>query len=274
MDRKIFIESRLLTRLVSQLNAYPRAILLTRNAYIDPEKPPQILGMVTSGENTQKDYGTHILACARAVLNRVFAPGGVCIFDLLQELEKEFGESPYLDYCPSSTDGASRGSDDKFSRSSDASQEPVSSTAPAVPEWVASSTVTFRKSVFLARACPVSSPSQAKAVVDHLLVNDKRVAKATHNITAYRIRSSSSLAGGDHVKEICYQDQNDDGETAAGGRLLHLLQLMEVWGVCLVVSRWYGGVQLGPDRFRIISQVAREAILEGGWLKGGGRKSG
>ena len=228
--------------------------------------------MVTTGDNTQKSYGTHVLACAREVLNRVFVPGAVCIFDLLQEVENEFGASPYLDHCPSSIDGASQGNDDDVVRSSHASQELVSLTA--APEWVASSTVTIKKSVFLARACPVSSPSQAKAAVNHLLVNDKRVAKATHNITAYRIRSSTSFAGHHHPKEIIYQDNNDDGETAAGGRLLHLMQLMDVWGVCVVVSRWYGGVRLGPDRFRIISQVAREALFEGGWLKGGGRKGG
>lgn len=43
---------------------------------------------------------------------------------------------------------------------------------------------------------------------------------------------------------------------------------MEVWGVLVVVSRWYGGVKLGPDRFRCITGVAREAVVRGGW--GGG----
>lgn len=65
--------------------------------------------------------------------------------------------------------------------------------------------------------------------------------------------------------EITYQDCDDDGETAAGGRLLHLLQVMNVWDVLVVVSRWYGGIKLGPDRFSIINKVAREAIVKGGW---------
>ena len=56
-----------------------------------------------------------------------------------------------------------------------------------------------------------------------------------------------------------YQDYDDDGESAAGGRLLHLLQLMDVWNVVVVVTRWYGGVHLGPDRFRLINAAAREA---------------
>lgn len=44
------------------------------------------------------------------------------------------------------------------------------------------------------------------------------------------------------------QDNDDDGEAAAGGRIAHLMQLMEVVNVLVVVSRWYGGVKLGPDR--------------------------
>jgi putative IMPACT (imprinted ancient) family translation regulator len=30
---------------------------------------------------------------------------------------------------------------------------------------------------------------------------------------------------------------------------LHLMQLMDVWDVMVVVTRWYGGVHLGPDRY-------------------------
>jgi len=47
------------------------------------------------------------------------------------------------------------------------------------------------------------------------------------------------------------QDYDDDGEAAAGGRLLHLLQMTDARNVCVVVSRWYGGILLGPSRFAI-----------------------
>jgi hypothetical protein len=67
--------------------------------------------------------------------------------------------------------------------------------------------------------------------------------------------------------EIVIQDCDDDGETAAGGRLLHLMQLTDVWNVLVVVSRWYGGVKLGPDRFRLINQVGRDALVKGGFVK-------
>jgi hypothetical protein len=49
---------------------------------------------------------------------------------------------------------------------------------------------------------------------------------------------------------------------------------MDAWGVLVVVSRWFGGVKLGPDRFRIINQVVREVVVKGGWGKGGGGQEG
>lgn len=137
-----------------------------------------------------------------------------------------------------------------------------------IPCWTVSEPVTERKSVFFARACPVTSPAHVQAYISHLLAVDKRAAKATHNISAYRMRSPSPDRSPGTA--LTFQDCDDDGENAAGGRLLHLLQIMDVWGLLVVVSRWYGGVQLGPDRFRIINAVARDAIVAGGWVKGGG----
>uniref|UniRef100_A0A4W5NPV6 Impact RWD domain protein n=1 Tax=Hucho hucho TaxID=62062 RepID=A0A4W5NPV6_9TELE len=46
-------------------------------------------------------------------------------------------------------------------------------------------------------------------------------------------------------KQSFLQDREDDGDTAAGGQLLHLLQILDVPKV--VVSCWYGGILLGPD---------------------------
>lgn len=45
------------------------------------------------------------------------------------------------------------------------------------------------------------------------------------------------------------------------------MQLMDVWDVVVVVTRWYGGVKLGPDRFRIINAAARDALVKGGFEK-------
>lgn len=83
-------------------------------------------------------------------------------------------------------------------------------------------------------------------------------------------------------------DNNDDGETAAGNRLAHLLQILvsvilsvsmptltilqEVNNVLVVVTRYFGGIQLGADRFKHINQAARNALELGGFLNSGGDK--
>ncbi|RSH90273.1 eIF2 kinase Gcn2p negative regulator [Saitozyma podzolica] len=63
-------------------------------------------------------------------------------------------------------------------------------------------------------------------------------------------------------------DCDDDGETAAGSRLAHLLEILEVENVLVVVTRWFGGIHLGPDRFKHINQVGRDALEVGGFLEG------
>jgi len=73
------------------------------------------------------------------------------------------------------------------------------------------------------------------------------------------------------------QDCDDDGEAAAGGRLLHLLQIVDARNVVVVVSRWFGGTLLGPSRFTHINNAARNLLDECGYIKkesGKGNKKG
>lgn len=56
------------------------------------------------------------------------------------------------------------------------------------------------------------------------------------------------------------QDYDDDGEDAAGGRLLHLLQILDIKNKVVIVTRWYGGVHLGPARFTHINNAARTLL--------------
>ncbi|KAI4281703.1 MAG: hypothetical protein L6R38_003485 [Xanthoria sp. 2 TBL-2021] len=211
----------------------------------------QISAVDSVGSATRKGYGTRVLEIAREIVQENFTPGQVCIFDLLQDLEQRLDRE-------STTDDA----EDTEPPQGEVSTEidaPVETTIP--PQWILSTTVTEKKSVFIARACAIQSTSEAQAAITHLLSTDKRASKATHNIHAYRIRT---LVDG---HDVIYQDCDDDGEDAAGGRLLKLLQIMDVWNVLVVVSRWYGGVKLGPARFGIINAVARDAIVAAGFVK-------
>ncbi|XP_043079324.1 protein IMPACT isoform X4 [Puntigrus tetrazona] len=76
-------------------------------------------------------------------------------------------------------------------------------------------TITDRRSTFQPHLAAVVTPKQVQRVLNHLYEN-KKIASATHNIYAYRIYCED--------KKSFLQDCEDDGETAAGGRLLHLLQ--------------------------------------------------
>ncbi|XP_035268596.1 protein IMPACT isoform X1 [Anguilla anguilla] len=129
--------------------------------------------------------------------------------------------------------------------------------------------ITDRRSTFQPHLAPVVTPRQVKMVLDKLYEN-KKIANATHNIYAYRIYCED--------RQTFLQDCEDDGETAAGGRLLHLLQILDVRNVMVVVSRWYGGILLGPDRFKHINNCARHILVQENYIdsvedgsKAGGR---
>ena len=240
---------------ILRLSSCPIALIL--NFPISyPDHPPEISGIETVGNEVWKGFGTHVMNHAKNILVGVWRPGEVCMFPFIQELES------FLD---DDCGGEIKRPNPKLHQTLSAeSEEPCSAALlpPIPPKWSLSAPIIEKKSLFLARACTVSSPAHASACIAHLLSTDKKCAKANHNITAFRVRTSSKEP---KPGQVVYQDCNDDGETAAGSRLLHLLQVMDVWNVLVVVTRWYGGVKLGPDRFRIISNAARDALVKGGW---------
>eukprot|EP01041_Mallomonas_annulata_P004710 gene4710-9332_t len=67
------------------------------------------------------------------------------------------------------------------------------------------------------------------------------------------------------LTSVSFHDYDDDGETAAGGRLAELLRLMPADGVAVIVTRYFGGVKLGPDRFKFINNAARQMLEEQGF---------
>lgn len=124
-----------------------------------------------------------------------------------------------------------------------------------LPSWVHGDSLTDRRSTFQAHLVVINSPTLIAPVRAKLLEN-RKISIATHNIMAYRvfIQPSNSYV----------QDCDDDGEAAAGKRLLHLLQILDVKNVVVIVSRWYGGIHLGPDRFKHINNAARSLLVQQG----------
>ncbi|KAM7538382.1 hypothetical protein Aperf_G00000073667 [Anoplocephala perfoliata] len=120
-----------------------------------------------------------------------------------------------------------------------------------------------RKSVFQAHCCEVSSLPEVSAFISTML-EDRKVAAATHNITAWYLRSKLKPEA---PMTSLVADYDDDGEAQAGGRLLHLLSMAAREGVVVMVTRWYGGILLGPDRFRHINNAASQLLMQQGLTK-------
>ncbi|KZP17792.1 ribosomal protein S5 domain 2-like protein, partial [Athelia psychrophila] len=122
-----------------------------------------------------------------------------------------------------------------------------------------SSTVTVKKSAFIAYATGLPS-NDADAVSNflaHLTTSPQfNIKRASHLMHAYQMTNPATTG--------C----DDGGESGAGDRIGNLLRLScpDV-AVVVVVLRWYGGVKLGGDRWKCISQVAKEALDHGGFRR-------
>lgn len=253
-DETLTLVSKAPTVCTLRLPSRPAIILRLEFPMGYPDAPPCVLGTETVGDVAPKGAGKRIVDMSREILGRTYRPGEACIYDLVEEVGEALENDHTLSGHEYERDGEGEGHRDEEGKAV------PRDLLGLEPPWATSTVMTEKKSIFVARAAAVASPVQAHRFLQHLLATDKKVAKATHNITAWRIH-------GEH--EVTYQDFDDDGEDAAGGRLLHLLQLMDVWDVMVVVSRWYGGVKLGPDRFRFINSAARDALVVGGFAQDG-----
>ncbi len=114
---------------------------------------------------------------------------------------------------------------------------------------------TERKSTFQAHLARITTEKDARTIIECLLL-DRKIQRATHNMYAFRVF--------DVNKQAQVNDNDDDGENAAGGKLAELMAVMGVNNVVIVVSRWWGGILLGPSRFRVINNTARQLLEQCG----------
>lgn len=109
-----------------------------------------------------------------------------------------------------------------------------------------------KRSRFIGYCKPVSSEQEA---ID--FINEKRSEhwNATHNVYAYSLRDGN-------IKRY-----SDDGEPSgtAGMPTLDVITKNEIYDVCIVVTRYFGGVLLGTGGLvRAYSQGAKLALEAGG----------
>ncbi|MFG5383043.1 YigZ family protein [Yoonia sp. R2-816] len=103
-----------------------------------------------------------------------------------------------------------------------------------------------RGSKYAVAGGPVASADEARAFVK-TLCRRKKFAKATHNTWAVLLPDGPL--------------KNDDGESGAGLVILRMLGREGLTNHIIVVTRWFGGVKLGGDRFRRVQDAVR-AYLE------------
>ena len=191
-----------------------------------PDEMPTIIQILNN--NTRKYADTNYLETqVKETLSRIYHKGEVCIFELFTELEdllekyvsKKAENDVQKDMeklkISANTTEDKESANSKNSTMKCPSVQTNSKTAVLDPlkGWIQSDPITDRGSTFIGYARRVESVEEAIEYLD-LLVTDKKIAKSAHNISSWRIKKENGIQ---------YQDCDDDGETAAGGRVLHLL---------------------------------------------------
>ncbi|KAJ5586243.1 hypothetical protein N7450_006030 [Penicillium hetheringtonii] len=246
------------TTVTLQLPGQPHLSFLIGFGSSYPETQPNVLGTASTSARGEGKIAVDIL---EDIVQRTWQPGAVCLFDVISEAVEVFPELNIGGMKESETAGTNETATEHSSMTNQLDNEPTVTAEDfaalslkdtfgldSPPDWILSDVVTEKKIDFLGSSRPV--------------------AVATHNISAWRIKQKKGGAStGSDSGETIVQDYDDDGETAAGGRLLHVMQLMDVWNVLVVVSRWFGGIHLGPARFRLINDVGRDALVKGGFRR-------
>ena len=127
--------------------------------------------------------------------------------------------------------------------------------------WISGEPLLDKKSSFQAHLCEVHSEEDVRGALQQLLTSSSKIQRASHNMSAWRIAEKTIQADGEE-RIIIKHDNDDDGEDAAGSKLAYLLDMRKDVNVLVVVSRWYGGIHLGPKRFAHIVNVARKLLVE------------
>mmetsp|Transcript_53764 Transcript_53764/g.60061 ORF Transcript_53764/g.60061 Transcript_53764/m.60061 type:complete len:313 (+) Transcript_53764:3-941(+) len=124
-------------------------------------------------------------------------------------------------------------------------------------EWISGEPLLDKKSSFQAHLCQVYSESEVQESLHQLLTSSSKIQRASHNMYAWRINESMSDG-----RTVIKHDNDDDGEALAGRKLAFLLDTRKDTNVLVVVSRWFGGIHLGPKRFAHIVNVSRKLLVE------------
>lgn len=108
-----------------------------------------------------------------------------------------------------------------------------------------------RKSKYAVTAFPVSSEKEFRENMK-IFLKDKKFRQADHNIVAYRITDGSGRMA--EYKNDGYNSSSK--EAGAGLMMLEIMRQKKAENICIIVTRWYGGIHLGADRYKHVREAA------------------
>jgi len=120
----------------------------------------------------------------------------------------------------------------------------------------------IRGSEFVGRVAPVHTVADAEAFVAEIA---DAHADASHNVPCYRVREGDPEAG-----VLVREWQSDDGEPSgsAGKPALNVLVQREIENVVAVVTRYFGGTELGVGGLaRAYGRGVKEAVDDAGVIE-------
>jgi uncharacterized YigZ family protein len=115
-------------------------------------------------------------------------------------------------------------------------------------------------SEFLGHVAPVDTVEAAEAFVAAVR---EEYADATHNVPAYRVPAGEPSERTPGSEPMLREYSSDDGEPtgSAGKPALNVLQQREIRNVAAVVTRYYGGTNLGVGGLaRAYSRAVKEGV--------------
>jgi uncharacterized YigZ family protein len=124
-----------------------------------------------------------------------------------------------------------------------------------------------RGSEFLGHVAPADTVAEAEAFVETV---ETEYDDATHNVPAYRVPAGAASERTPGDGEMLREYSDDDGEPggSAGKPALNVLEKREVRNVVAVVTRYYGGTNLGVGGLaRAYSRAVTDAIDEAGLIE-------
>ncbi|ODV59232.1 uncharacterized protein ASCRUDRAFT_23808, partial [Ascoidea rubescens DSM 1968] len=127
--------------------------------------------------------------------------------------------------------------------------------------WSFSNILTDKKSKFQGFSVKLKDENEITHLLSDLKNENPKIAQSTHP-TMFAWRTGKFDEASNKFRDI-RQGYFDCGESGSGYKISKVVENCKIYNVLCVVTRWYGGIPLGPARFRDIASVALESVEQG-----------